>query len=327
MFRTNFLCNLSYRSLEKIQEQREDEKETMKSILFVIFVCGCMGTALSLQAEQGEMTDLFPEFEEWKPDGQPVTYTPATLFEYINGAAEVYLSYGFQELATLTYDNAQDRSVTIDIYRHNSPNNGFGIYSQEKPLKSTFLSIGAQGYYEPGMINFFKERYYVKILSFGLGDEDSSFLRWIAAQIAERIPGEQALPKPLLCFPEKGKVEHSERFVAENFLGHSFLHSAFLVDYVGEDESFRPFIIEGAKEEEAETMLKAYLELLEKNGIDHRVKKGVYRFQDPYFDQTKGMHLKQEGKYIWGLFAGDASAAASYLQEVENRLKGLELLE
>lgn len=298
----------------------------MKNMIFLILMCSCLVPWASAMEEKGQMSDLFPDMEGWTRDGRPEMYTPTTLFEYINGAAEVYLSYGFQELATLTYENTQDRSLTIDIYRHSHSNNGFGIYGQEKPLKSTFLSIGAEGYYEPGMLNFFKDRYYVKILSFGLGDEDSSFLKSVAGEIAEKISGEETLPVLSRVFPKKGKVENSERYIAQNFLGHSFLHSAFVAEYDVGGERMRPFVIEAADEEEAEAMLSAYLGLLEKNGIDFKREKGVYHFQDPYFDKTKTMSLKQTGNHIWGLFAGDPSAASSVLNAIENKLKEFKLI-
>ena len=298
----------------------------MKNIVLLIFILGIVVVVASSQ-EEDSLSSLFPVMEGWIQDGAPDTYTPATLYEYINGAAEVYLSYGFRELATVTYEKDQDRSLTIEVYRHNSLNNGFGIYSQEKPLKSTFLTVGAQGYYEPGMLNFFKDKYYVKVLSFGLGEEGSSILKSAAGQIAGKIPGETFLPKPLACFPDTGKVENSERYIARNFLGHSFLHSAFVAEYNMEGENIRPFILELDNDEETATMLKAYLELLEKNGIEYEKMKNEYRFQDPYFDKTKTMHLKRKNRYIWGLFTGDPSIAAFYLNAIEGRLKEYKLIQ
>jgi len=73
----------------------------------------------------------------------PKTYTPDTLYEYIDGAADVFLSFDFQKLASLTYENHSKSTITVDIYRHNSERNGFGIYSQEKPQQGNFLSPSA----------------------------------------------------------------------------------------------------------------------------------------------------------------------------------------
>ncbi len=40
---------------------------------------------------------------QWDQKTTPTLYTPENLWKYINGAAEHYLSYGFQRLATAEY--------------------------------------------------------------------------------------------------------------------------------------------------------------------------------------------------------------------------------
>ena len=307
-------------SFHLIPRKREDAGKTMKTLSCLVVICLSGLTVATSGEEQVDMSGFFPEMDGWVRDDPPQTFTPATLYEYIDGAAEVYLSYGFEELVSSTYEGAEGQSLTIDIYRHSDRNNGFGIYSQEKPLQSTFFRIGSQGYYEPGLLNFFKDRYYVKILSFGLGVEDSSLLHPMAEEIAGRIPGEAALPEPVGCFPEKGKTKHSERYISQNFLGHGFLHSAFIAEYEIEGETLRPFIIEVADEKETAAMLAAYLKLLKKNGIEPRVENGLYRFRDPYLDQTRTMNLKRRGRYLWGLLAGNASVADGVLNAIEKKL-------
>lgn len=289
-------------------------------------VCGFLAPIALFSSELPKMDKIFPDIEGLERDGKPQIFTAQNLFEYINGAAEVYLSYGFQELAVMNYDNDQEQSITIEIYRHSSSNNGFGIYSQEKPLESTFLSIGVQGYYEPGVLNFFKGDYYVKLLSFGLGDKDRSILVKIGEEVAEKLPGETDFPKTILCFPEKGKVKNSERYISKNFLGHSFLHSAFVADYELEKDKYRVFIIETADTSAAKEMINKYLKLLEKNEVSPSIEKGVYRFQDPYFS-TKGiMNLKKSGRFIWGLFSKDRSLSKYYVDSIEKNLKENDLL-
>ena len=293
----------------------------MKKIILTILVMFCLIPLAIRSSELSEMKNFFPVIDGWARDEVPKIYTPVNLFEYINGAAEVYLSYGFQELAVLNYDNEQEQSVTIEIYRHSNPNNGFGIYSQEKPLESTFLSIGIQGYYEHGVLNFFKGDYYVKLLSFGLGDKDRSVLVKIAEEVAEKLPGETDFPKAVLCFPEEGRVKNSERYIAKNFLGHSFLHSAFIADYEMEKEKHRVFIIEAMDTTDAEDMFQKYLKLLEKNEVSPIIEGGMYHFQDPYFSSKGMMNLNKSGRYIWGLFSDDRALSDFYLKTIEENLK------
>lgn len=271
--------------------------------------------------------DIFPEISGWQKTGEPEMYSPDNLFEYINGAAEVYLSYDFQKLITLSYSNTKQQSFTIDIYQHSNSNNGFGIYSQEKPQEGDFLKIGTQGYYEQGILNFFKDRFYVKLSAFDLKEIDRPLLEKISRLIDNQLPGQPLLPKTVSCFPSMGKIENSERFILQNFLGHSFLHSAFVADYLIKDEKFQIFIIETATPQKADTILEHYLAFLKRKGIEYQQdNSNVYRFSDPYYRSSGTMNLKKNSRFIWGFFSNDIQKVRTYLETIEQNLKNHQLI-
>ena len=97
----------------------------------------------------------FPEVTGWRQSGEIQTFIPKTLFEYINGGADLYLTYDFQELKVAEYSNEKKASVTIEVYRHKTPTHAFGIYSQERLSDANFLDIGSQGYIEDKCSEFF----------------------------------------------------------------------------------------------------------------------------------------------------------------------------
>ena len=47
----------------------------------------------------------FPEIAGWKQSGEVETFIPKNLYEYINGAADLYLMYDFEELKVEEYKN------------------------------------------------------------------------------------------------------------------------------------------------------------------------------------------------------------------------------
>lgn len=279
-----------------------------------------------LHAGGTDITGLFPVFEGWTKKGKPDLYTPDNLFEYINGAAEVFLSYDFVKLATLTYENNKEHSFTVDVYQHNSDRNGFGIYSQEKPQKGNFLDIGAQGYYEKGVLNFLKGSFYVKMSGFDMGDNDEKVLTTAAKALAKALQGTEDFPVVVKCFPEKGKIANSEAFINKNFLGHSFLHSAFVANYEIDGRKLQVFIIETGKPGEVEEILDNYTGLLKKKGIPVEQKGKSYRFQDPYYRSSGMMNMKIEKNYLWGLFCKNNAAAESFIREIEKNLKKNKLI-
>ncbi|UCH85153.1 MAG: hypothetical protein JSW50_05540 [Candidatus Latescibacterota bacterium] len=277
-------------------------------------------------AESVSFENVFPTLEGWTPDGEPEVFYPETLFEYINGAAEVYLTYDFVALGALTYDKGEKQSLTIDVYRHKDLRNAFGIYSAEKPEETDFLSIGSQGYYAKGILNFFKGPYYVKVMGYYLED-DEAMLTSIANEVAGNLDGEAAFPKMLSCFPAEGKITNSEKFIARNFLGHGFLHAAYTASYDLDGASLVVFIIEAADAAESQEMLNQYFELVKSKDGKVDESNDTYRFVDPRRKSAGPANLRARDRYIWGLFTEDAGAADVMLAAVEGHLTEAGLIE
>ena len=299
----------------------------MKKLTISIIIIMAFALAIpALHAGSKDIASIYPGFEGWTKKGKPDLYTPDNLFEYIDGAAEVFLSYDFVKLATLTYENNNENSFTVDVYQHSSDKTGFGIYSQEKPQKGYFLNIGTQGYYEKGVLNFFKGSFYVKMSGYDLGDNDEKVLTTAAKELAKALQGSADFPAVVKCFPETGKIANSEAYINKNFLGHSFLHSAFVADYEIDGRKFQVFIIETGKPEEVEEILNNYTGFLKKKDIPVEQKEKLYRFQDPYYRSSGMMNMKMEKNYLWGLFCKDNAAAESFIREIQKNLEKNKLI-
>jgi hypothetical protein len=118
-------------------------------------ICLILGIIIFLWVPGAAAGDFkFPEITGWRQSGEIQTFSPKTLFEYINGDANLYLMYDFQELKVAEYLNEKKASVTVDVYRHKTPTHAFGIYSQERLPNANFIDVGAQGYIEKNVLNF-----------------------------------------------------------------------------------------------------------------------------------------------------------------------------
>jgi len=255
----------------------------------------------------------FPEITGWKPSGGIQTFTPKNLFEYINGAADLYIMYDFQELKVAEYQNEKKASVTIEIYEHKTPTHAFGIYSQERLPNANFIDVGAQGYVEQNVLNFLNGPYYVKMSSYNTGAEDREILLTFVKKVSENLGAKGTLPAILSSFPEEGKKKNSEKFINRDFLGYSFLHSAFTADYELSGKKFKLFAVEGVDQKECGGMVEKYLQQSGKTG--RNIVEDIYTVSDPYHGEVE-FHWK--GKFIWGaLSLTDASIRSKYLKLLE----------
>lgn len=255
--------------------------------------------SLALSNAAGGTTDvkeLFPDIEGFTRSNDVVSYRPDNLFEYINGAAELYLMYDFSGLNLQQYRDKDENTITIEIYDHKTVNNSFGIYSQERPYECEYLDIGARATYMEGYLNFYQGRYYVKIAGYNLGAKDRDYLTSTAKKVSGLLKEETSSPAMLALFPEKAKVANREEFIPKDFLGYSFFTKAFTAEYQDTGSTtYKLFIIETPDRANLEKSIGEYKKAANiKNDI---MKDGIHEVDDQY--QGK-LLISVTGKYIVG---------------------------
>ena len=280
---------------------------------FLLLFCS-LGVFFFLPGPELEgKTITLPEMSGWKLEGKPQVFSPEALYEYINGAADLYLDYEFQELTVAEYKGEKKAGVIIEIYRHQDPTQAFGIYSQERLADAKYLDLGAQGYYEPGLMNFLSGPYYVKINGFNIGEEDERILLPLARKVEEILGGKTSLPSILSSFPVEGKKKYTEKFISKDFLGYPFFHSGYTADYEVAGNKFKVFVIEGKNLEDCRRMLERYLQR-----IGSQIKlasPGIYQLKDPYHGEVD---LIWRGNLIWGILGlTDPNLRSQYLQRLK----------
>jgi hypothetical protein len=261
-----------------------------------------------------EKTLVFPEMSGWKQDGEPQVFSPRTLYEYIDGAADLYLTYEFQDLNMAEYKGEGKAAVTVEVYRHGSPTQAFGIYSQERLANAKFLDIGAQAYQEPNVLNFIAGPYYVKINGYSTGTEDERIMLAFGRKMEEILGGKSSLPKILSSFPREGMKKNTEKFVSKNFLGYSYLHSGYTADYEIGDKKFKIFVVEGKDAGDCRGMMESYLKQTGNEG--KTVAEGPYRLKDRYHGDVD---LFWTGRLIWGIVdLNDSELRSKFLKAFQD---------
>jgi hypothetical protein len=165
----------------------------------------------------------------------PSFYGPESLYQYIDGGADIYLLYDFKGLLHQDFKSGS-AELTVDIYQMDQTEDAFGIYAAERSPTYKFVSIGGEGYRDKGVFNFLQDHYYVKLS--GSGANVDGLLDQFARLLSERIGGVRTLPALLVKLPREHRVPHSEQYVRKDPLGHAFLAPAYVVAYAqGKQES------------------------------------------------------------------------------------------
>jgi hypothetical protein len=175
--------------------------------------------------------------------------------------------------------------------------------------------VGIQGYTEPGILNFITGVYYVKMMNTGTTDvEEHEFIE-IGRALSKHLKQVNKWPEPLTYFPDEGKINLSDSYIAENFLGYEFLRSAFISSYK-KDTTFKMFIIKTEDTDEVKRMLDRYIGMFKKDKI--RIEGDFYFVQDVF---NGNIVLSLKSRYLIGIFdTFDESIALEQLAKLRENI-------
>jgi len=198
--------------------------------------------------------------------------------------SELYLSFDLQEAFIRRYTMVDDPDVEIvlDVYDMGTSHEAFGIFSCEREDEDVGVGQGSE--YGGGVLRFWKNRYFVSMVS--LGDEEYAkpAMMDIALGVAEAISGEGPRPSLASKLPGEGLLASDLRyfhtmqclnnsfFVAtENILALDKDTNCVFVPYEREEESGFLLLAEYVDADRAKNAFKgfltAYLPEAEKPGI------------------------------------------------------------
>ena len=235
---------------------------------------------------------LFPELPGYTLVHESRVYASQDLWDFIDGAADLFVSYGFVDLHIAYYRTTDGREFRVEVYRHDSAENAFGMYSQERA----------------------PEPYYVKISANKTGDAAARELEKIARALATRLAQPGDWPAALALLPTQGRVKNSEQYITESYLGYTFLHGAFQAQYT-QGRSFEVFVIPAGSPGEAAHMASALCE------VNHAppMEGGVCTFKDVHHGD---MDILISGRYLAGVVhCPDRETRSRYIEILQTSLR------
>jgi hypothetical protein len=240
------------------------------SYFFLLAVLAAGGTVNTLsQAIPRKILD-------WQASDKDRTYDRKTIFDYMDGGAEVYLAFDFREAFVRTYKAPSGDDIVLDIFDMGSVEEAYGVFSCDR--QDPEAGIGQESTFGPGLLRFWQGRYFVSISS--AGDEqkkDKAILDLGKAVVPHLGPPGEA-PPVLQLLPPSGLIRsktsyfHSSislsnrYFVAsDNILGldRGKTDCVFAEYSEGDEETTKLLLIRYPDDEQAQaarqSFLKSYL--------------------------------------------------------------------
>jgi len=246
---------------------------------FVIMVCLLTIVGIVEGEEKGKMNQgifLPSEAEGWKWDEKEMKCNSRTLFDYIDGAAELYLAYGFQNLTVRRFERSNQPPIIVELYEMASSEDAYGVFSFERQDEAVGIGQGSE--FGGGLLRFWKGKYFISIYADGEGAEVESAILKIGKATANSIPATGQESKLVGFIPGKdfGLVDKSVRYLKSHillnqrfFIAHQNILNlnretgAVLVQYLQDKQKTHLLLVQypGLKEagDAYQSFMKAYL--------------------------------------------------------------------
>jgi hypothetical protein len=157
-----------------------------KTYLFIFCLIVCPGIFfLQLKADTVLPGDDFSP--GWKQAGKTRLFKKADLFNHIDGGAELFLEFGFEDLLVQRYK--QDRKeITLELYRMENPTAALGIYLFKCGKETPLPAIPARNSADPYQFTIVKGNYFLQVNNPDGGDDALAVMRSLAVQVLKELP-------------------------------------------------------------------------------------------------------------------------------------------
>lgn len=163
------------------------------------------------------------EINGWEAKDPDVLYDPDTIFDYIDGAGEIYRAYNFHRLLARIYTKDANPRIIADLFDMGSSKNAYGVFTHD--LEGEDVGIGQDSTYKGGLLSFWKGRFFVSLYAEEETEEARNALLLLGEKVASLITQDGDPPALLALFPLQNLRDRRIRF----FYNHLILNYHFFV--------------------------------------------------------------------------------------------------
>jgi hypothetical protein len=182
----------------------------------VLAVAMCMAVILTCAKDKDHketmpMQEFAPTgIDGWKAGDEIQTYDRETIFDYIDGAGEVYLMYDFQKVMVYRLTRTDQPDILLELFDMGSSQDAFGIFSHAREGEDQGIGQGSE--YRGGLLCFWKNKFFVCVSSERETPEAKQAVERLSRHVAGKIKVTGAEPDMLDYLPDQGLESNTVRY-------------------------------------------------------------------------------------------------------------------
>jgi hypothetical protein len=147
----------------------------------------------------------------WKKVDPPKRFTQADLYGYIDGGAELFLEYGFEQLTVQKYRKGADQ-FTVEAYRMTDAPAAMGVYTMKAGRETPVVGFKERHTANRYQLMFARAKFFVVVNNLSGNDALAAVQVKFASYIASQLPPASPIVE-FRMLPREGMVPGSARLV------------------------------------------------------------------------------------------------------------------
>jgi len=147
----------------------------------------------------------------WVKDGPPSEFRGGSLFNYIDGGAEIFLEFGFDRLLVQSCKKG-NAEIVVELFGMESPASALGIYLMKCGTETPLEGVPARNSGDKTQLTIVKGAAFIHVNNLEGSSSVLPAMAEIARRLLEGIP--EGKPVTLLeGLPSEGRIQGSERLI------------------------------------------------------------------------------------------------------------------
>jgi hypothetical protein len=185
-------------------------RSPVAELIFFILLISAMRMP-AMPENINDFTRVLPDaISGWTRADPPNFYAPENLSNYIDGGAELYISYNFKNALSVKYLDPAGNEIAVDIFDMGSAPDAFGVFAHSRETIDDRFGQGSE--YAAGLLTFWKDRYYVSILAYPETAEKREVVFELGRAIAGGIESNGTLPPIIALLPAENLLPETVRY-------------------------------------------------------------------------------------------------------------------
>ncbi len=161
---------------------------------------------MALDSAASPLSAIVPgEVDGYRPEGDDGIYNRDTLFELINGGAEVYRSLNVKKVLSRRYTKKDGPEILVDIFDMGSASDAYGAYHHDM-REGKSAGVGQESELGGSSVFFWKDRYFVSVVALVATPASGKAVVAVARAVAARIKRSGKPPELVGLLPRRDLV-------------------------------------------------------------------------------------------------------------------------